>query len=110
VPSTRPATCDLAAVLLLDSAHLQEEDARRANRYGYVAPREGAAAVHPADAQRAIVAHQPLAPGRDEVRRLGVTLSLTPVGTCWAPAASRCRGGRDRMVFSGDLGRQATTC
>jgi len=29
-----PATCDLAAVLLLDSAHLQEEDARRANRYG----------------------------------------------------------------------------
>jgi metallo-beta-lactamase family protein len=30
-----PATCDLAEVLLLDSAHLQEEDARRANRYGY---------------------------------------------------------------------------
>ena len=27
-----PATCDLAQVLLLDSAHLQEEDARRANR------------------------------------------------------------------------------
>ena len=30
-----PATCELARVLLLDSAHLQEEDARRANRYGY---------------------------------------------------------------------------
>ena len=30
-----PATCELAAVLLMDSAHLQEEDARRANRYGY---------------------------------------------------------------------------
>jgi metallo-beta-lactamase family protein len=30
-----PATRDLAEVLLLDSAHLQEEDARRANRYGY---------------------------------------------------------------------------
>ena len=30
-----PATCELAEVLLLDSAHLQEEDARRANRYGY---------------------------------------------------------------------------
>jgi metallo-beta-lactamase family protein len=30
-----PATRDLAEVLLLDSAHLQEEDARRANRLGY---------------------------------------------------------------------------
>ena len=30
-----PATRDLAEVLLLDSAHLQEEDARRATRYGY---------------------------------------------------------------------------
>ena len=28
------ATRDLCEVLLLDSAHLQEEDARRANRYG----------------------------------------------------------------------------
>ena len=30
-----PATCGLLKVLLVDSAHLQEEDARRANRYGY---------------------------------------------------------------------------
>ena len=30
-----PATRDLAEVLLLDSAHLQEEDARRANRGGW---------------------------------------------------------------------------
>ena len=29
------ATRDLAEVLLLDSAHLQEEDARRANRFGF---------------------------------------------------------------------------
>jgi metallo-beta-lactamase family protein len=42
----RRPRCDLAEVLLLDSAHLQEEDARRANRYGYLAARQGAAAVH----------------------------------------------------------------
>jgi metallo-beta-lactamase family protein len=30
-----PATCALARVLLLDSAHLQEEDARRANCQGF---------------------------------------------------------------------------
>ena len=48
------ATRDLADVLLRDSAHLQEEDARRINRYG--GSRHGKALLHytGADALRAI--------------------------------------------------------
>ena len=84
-----PATCDLAQVLLLDSAHLQEEDARRANRQGFSRHAKALPLYTKADAKKAIAKLVPLAPGR--VRAIGdVQASLTPVATCWAPAPSPC--------------------
>ena len=101
-----PATCDLAAVLLMDSAHLQEEDARRANRYGYSRHEKALPLYTKADAQRAIARFKPLPPGREQkVGRLGVT--LTPAGhLLGACSVTLSSGGSDRLVFSGDLGRQ----
>ena len=64
-----PATRDLAEVLLLDSAHLQEEDARRANRYGNSRHAPALPLYTVADAKRALARIVPLAPGRR--RRVG---------------------------------------
>ncbi len=105
-----PGTADLLALLLRDSAHIQEEDAARANRHGYTKHAPALPLYTTADAERALGLlwdhgyGQPfsIAPGTEvKFRRAGhilgsatVDLSLG-VGT---PAPSR-------LVFSGDLGR-----
>ena len=58
------ATCDLAEVLLLDSAHLQEEDARRANRGGWSRHAPALPLYGVADAKRAIAKMIPVPAGR----------------------------------------------
>ena len=100
-----PATRDLAEVLLLDSAHLQEEDARRANRYGYTRHEKALPLYSRADARKAIAKIVPLAPG--QTLTLGpVSVRLTPVGhLLGACAVSLSHQGRT-LGFSGDIGRQ----
>ena len=100
-----PATCELAAVLLLDSAHLQEEDARRANRYGYSRHVKALPLYTKADARRAIDLFVPLPPGR-ELRLGGSRIRLTPVGHLLGACAVRLEHHGTRLVFSGDVGRQ----
>jgi len=100
-----PATRDLAEVLLLDSAHLQEEDARRANRYGYSRHAKALPLYTRRDAQRAIARIVPLPPGRDQT--VGkVRIGLTPVGHLLGACAVTLQSGSERLVFSGDVGRQ----
>ena len=103
-----PATCALLKVLLLDSAHLQEEDARRANRYGYSRHVKALPLYTRADAQRALSLLVPLPPGR-AVTVARHTLTLTPVGhllgACAVTLQTPGRPGT-RLVFSGDVGRQ----
>ena len=99
-----PATRDLAEVLLLDSAHLQEEDARRANRYGYSRHAKALPLYTRGDAKRAIARFVPLAPGR--AAKLGeVGLHLSPVGHLLGACAVTLSHHGERLVFSGDLGR-----
>ena len=74
-----PATRDLAEVLLLDSAHLQEEDARRANRGGFSRHAPALPLYTVDDAQRALQRFVPIAAGRSA--KVGeVQVSLTPAG------------------------------
>lgn len=100
-----PATVDLAAVLLQDSAHLQEEDARRANRYGYSRHDKALPLYTVKDAQRALSQFVALPPGR-ELRlgsaRVHVGLTGHLLGAC---AISLAAGGQ-RLLFSGDIGRR----
>ncbi len=100
-----PATCELARVLLLDSAHLQEEDARRANRYGYSRHARALPLYTRADAERALSQFVPLPPGR-ELRLGNSTVKLTPVGHLLGACAISLTHGGQRLVFSGDLGRR----
>ena len=99
------ATSDLADVLLRDSAHLQEEDARRNNRYGLSKHGKALPLYTGADARRAIQRITSLAAGRS-VKVGGVEISLTPVGHLLGANAVTLAAGRERIVFSGDLGRQ----
>jgi metallo-beta-lactamase family protein len=99
-----PATIALAQVLLLDSAHLQEEDARRANRYGYSQHAKALPLYTRADAQRAIARFKPLQPGR-ELRLGDVTVRLTPVGHLLGACAVHVSHGGETLVYSGDVGR-----
>ncbi len=102
-----PATRDLAEVMLLDSAHLQEEDARRANRY-HTSKHEKALPLYTTrDAKQALARIVAVPPGRG--LKVGpVSVAFTPVGhLLGASAVSLAHGEDGRLLFSGDLGRQA---
>jgi metallo-beta-lactamase family protein len=99
-----PATRDLAEVLLLDSARLQEEDARRANRYGFSKHEKAMPLYTSADAKRAIAKIVPLPPGR-ELAIGRVHVGVTPVGHLLGACAVTLRAGHETLVYSGDLGR-----
>ena len=101
-----PATRDLCEVMLLDSAHLQEEDARRANRLGSSRHAPALPLYTTADARRALSRIVPLAPGRSAaIGTLRVTLS--PVGHLLGACAVTLQASSTTLVFSGDLGRSA---
>lgn len=100
-----PATRDLCEVLLLDSAKLQEEDARRANRYHYSSHEKALPLYTSADARRALSRMKPIPVGR-EIRIGQVAVALTPVGHLLGASAVTLRSTEGTLVYSGDLGRR----
>jgi metallo-beta-lactamase family protein len=98
------ATRDLCEVLLLDSAKLQEADARRANKFGYSRHKKALPLYSIADAKRAIAKIIPIAVGR-EVLVGSVRVSLTPAGHLLGASCVTLRSDDESLVFSGDLGR-----
>jgi metallo-beta-lactamase family protein len=98
------ATRDLAEVLLLDSANLQEEDARRANRGGWSRHAPALPLYSVADAKRAIAKIVPVSAGRT-VRVGDVVVGFTPVGHLLGANALSLRVAGRTLVFSGDVGR-----
>jgi metallo-beta-lactamase family protein len=98
------ATRDLSEVLLLDSAHLQEDDARRANRGGWSKHHPALPLYDATQARRAIAKIVPVAAGRSA--RVGrIKVDFTPVGHLLGAAALTLHGDGMVLVFSGDLGR-----
>ncbi|HMN35156.1 MAG TPA: MBL fold metallo-hydrolase [Chiayiivirga sp.] len=100
-----PASCEVAALILRDSAYLQEKDAEYANRKGFSKHHPALPLYSAADAERAIGRFAPTAlhrefrlPGdaRCLLRRAGHILGATTV---------QLDIGDRRLVFSGDLGR-----
>lgn len=99
-----PATRDLAEVLLLDSAHLQEEDARRANRGGWTRHAPALPLYGVADAKRAIARITPVAAGCG--LRLGeLMVEFAPAGHLLGAMSLGLHHQGRSLVFSGDLGR-----
>ena len=99
------ATRDLCGVLLPDSGHLQEEEARYANRKGYSKHAPALPLYTRAEAEQALRSIKPVDYGRSIDLGGGVSFRLTPSGHILGSSfVSVVVGGRP-LVFSGDLGR-----
>jgi metallo-beta-lactamase family protein len=104
-----PATESLAELLLLDSAHNQEEEAEYANRKGYSKHKPALPLYHASDARRAMkhfrTVHRsdwfsPAEPIWMRYHDVGHLL-----GACMIEVEVRGGGQPVRIVFSGDVGR-----
>ncbi|HKT92819.1 MAG TPA: MBL fold metallo-hydrolase [Paraburkholderia sp.] len=100
-----PATADLCAIMLRDSARLQEEDAAFANRHGFSKHHPALALYTLEDAEQALrlIAPRPF----DEPVALGeqLTFRLLPAGHILGAASVVLCNGHTVTAFSGDLGR-----
>ena len=100
-------TRDLSALLLPDSAHIQEEEARFANKRGYSkhAPARPLYDAH--DASRALNLFESFGYGRTKKILPGITLRFVQAGHILGSAICifELESSKQRVVFSGDLGR-----
>jgi len=104
VRATR-GTAELCAILLRDSARLQEEEAEYANRHGYSkhAPAEPLYTVR--DAELALSLIEPVSFNQPFDLPGGLRGELLPAGHLLGASIVTIRKGRRSLVFSGDLGR-----
>jgi metallo-beta-lactamase family protein len=104
-----PGTCDLLQIMLPDAAHLQEEEARYANRKGYSKHAPALPLYTVEDAARALQMLRPVRP-RELVEVIkGVSLGFGRVGHILGAGSARLSfrvNGQERILLdSGDLGR-----
>jgi metallo-beta-lactamase family protein len=109
-----PATIDLVAILLADSAKLQSADAERAARYraqgaGYNSHHEPLYGQHEVDEFLKLLA--PLPYGQSQEIAPGISIRLVDAGHIIGSASIEMTvdeggAGRKTIVFSGDLGPQ----
>jgi metallo-beta-lactamase family protein len=104
-----PPTHDLASVLLLDAAHLQEEDADYLNRKQLTRHEPALPLFDAADVQETMKLFRSLPLG--ETRELGSVFSVCYreaghlLGAASVDLRVRERGQETRVLFSGDVGR-----
>ncbi len=97
-------TAELAAIVLRDSAHLQEEDARCANDGGWSRHHPALPLYDTADVEQTLPLFQPEPFGKPVVLG-GLTVTLWPAGHILGSSVVVVQAGKDRIAFSGDLGR-----
>jgi metallo-beta-lactamase family protein len=101
-------TRDVAALLLPDSAHLQEEDARLANERGYSKHRPALPLYTAEDAQATVGMLEAFSLNREVEVVPGVSVTFRRAGHIVGSAFLEMRADGKRIVFSGDLGRYGT--
>lgn len=103
-----PGTADLLRVLLPDSAHLQEEEAARANRYGYSKHKPALPLYEARDATAALRLLKTKRYGKSFAVTNGMRGMFRRAGHILGSASVELSIGPKppfRLVFSGDLGR-----
>lgn len=98
-------TRDLLKILLPDSGHLQEEEARHASRWGWSKHREPAPLYTEADAQRCLPQLKVVPWGEPWSVAPGVEGLMTRAGHIVGSACVRLRYDGSSIVFTGDVGR-----
>jgi metallo-beta-lactamase family protein len=104
-----PATRDLAALLLPDSGHLQEEEARYANRRGFSKHHPALPLYTAADAEAAVCRLEPHPYDVPVDVVDGVQVTFHQAGHILGSAFLDVRADGKRIVFTGDLGRSGNT-
>lgn len=99
-------TMDLSRLVLPDSARIQEEDARQANRHGYSKHAPALPLYTEVEAQRALTMLQPIGYQRSVEVAPQVSVEFMPAGHLLGSAfvVMRLQGG-PTILFGGDLGR-----
>jgi metallo-beta-lactamase family protein len=104
-----PATVELCEINLADAAHLQEEDARFANKKGFSKHKPALPLFTEADVQRAVRLFRPLSYNQEVALDHQGKACLRDAGHILGSAIVQAEitDGREpiRIVFSGDLGR-----
>jgi metallo-beta-lactamase family protein len=101
------ATAELARIVLADAAHLQEEDAERANRKGYTKHRPAEPLFTTADANRAMSLLQPVGYDRPMPVAPGLSVDFLNAGHLLGSSFARIhvQSNGKTLLFGGDLGR-----
>jgi len=99
------ATADLCGILLPDSGHLQEEDARYANRRGFSKHHPALPLYSQEDAKRCLSQLKPVQFDRSANIKPGIDIRLLQGGHILGAAMVEMRCEGRAVLFSGDLGR-----
>jgi metallo-beta-lactamase family protein len=102
-------TMELCTVLLPDAAHLQEEEARYANRKGFSKHKPALPLYTTADANAALELFEPVSFGERQEVAPGVAVTFHVAGHILGSSSAEVevngRSGPRRILVSGDLGR-----
>lgn len=105
VYGTEP-TLDVARIILRDSAKIQEEEARKANKEGYTRHNPAEALYTVDDANKAIEHLHPLESNEWHSFGHGTKIRLQCVGHILGATFAEVHFCGKRIVFSGDIGRK----
>ena len=100
-----PATAELCGLLLPDSGHLQEEEARYANRHGFSKHAPALPLYTEESARRALKRFEVRDFGQPFEPLPGFELRFAHAGHILGAASLHLRCGAHSILFSGDLGR-----
>lgn len=98
-------TFDLCKILLPDSGHIQEEDARRANKYGYTKHTPAFPLYTKEEAEFALQQFKPVSFGKLYRIFDDLNVSWHRAGHILGAAFVHCESEGTRVLFSGDIGR-----
>lgn len=101
----RPGTRDLCAILLPDSGHLQEEEARYANERGFSKHKPALPLYIEDEARKRLKRFAPVRFREEAVLAGEFRLALQPAGHILGASIAAIQGEGIRVVFTGDLGR-----
>ena len=102
-----PATLDLCKILLPDSGHLHEEEAKHFNKYGLSKHKPALPLYTLDDAERCLSAFQTVPYDTLFHPVEGIDVHFTPAGHILGSACVHVTDKKTRIIFSGDVGRQS---
>ena len=99
------ATYDLCSILLRDSGHIQEEDAKRANKYGYSKHRPALPLYTKSDAEIALKQFKTVGFGKPYTITNNAKATWHRAGHILGSAFIQFNIDGTRVLFTGDMGR-----